>query len=83
MESEHTFYCSEPVLRMAKGLSMTLSLPLTVRKLLRSAHAKWLKSKQKLNELCPENLLVIGSVGIWPQYVEDLTRPGMEPHLFA
>jgi hypothetical protein len=56
MESERTLYCSDPVLRMAKGLSMTLSLHLTLRKLLRSTHAKGLKSKQNLNELCPENL---------------------------
>jgi hypothetical protein len=52
---------------------MSWSLHLTVRKLLRSGRDKWLKSKQKLNEFCPESLLAIESVGIWPQYVEDLT----------
>jgi hypothetical protein len=83
MESERTFYCSEPVPRMAKGLPMTLSLHLTLRKLLRSAHAKWLKSKQKLNELCPENLLVIESVGIWPHCVEDLMQLSLKPSSIA
>jgi hypothetical protein len=72
MESERRFCCSEPVLPMAKGPSMSWSWHLTIRKLLRSGRAKWLKSKQKLNGFCPENLLAIESVGIWPQYVEDL-----------
>jgi hypothetical protein len=61
------------VLPIAKGPAMSWSLHLTVRKLLRSGRDKWLKSKQKLNKFCPENLLAIESVGIWPQYVEDLT----------
>jgi hypothetical protein len=43
---------------------MTWSWHLIVRKLLRSGRAKRLKSKQKLNEFCPENLLAIESVGI-------------------
>jgi hypothetical protein len=68
---------------MAKGISMAWFLHLTVSNLLRSARAKWLKSKQKVNEFCPETLMASESVGIWPHCVEDLTQLAIKPSSIA
>jgi hypothetical protein len=60
-----------------------LILASNIGKLWRSAHAKRLKSKQKINEFYLENFLLRESVGIWPQCIEDSTHLSTKQRLLA